>query len=253
VTISRDEQDEKIDLTAKYTGDLAIYTYWLMIATITLALVGLISLALTLWIAASTEDLKRAAASQLEEMQKSAKQVERSIDAANNQVTASKEANNILELSSRRQLQAYIMLEEHHTSGFPNILPQMYMKYTVKNVGQTPAYGVSSFKSEAFVPDSPDIVLEVPDPYGEKADWPNDTELSVIGAGLTQVYDRPDSQTHSNSDLDDFKRGKKAYMYWGVVYYKDIFKQDRYLRFCRYFSKGDLNGWFACKNHNDAN
>jgi hypothetical protein len=46
---------------------------------------------------------------------------------------------------------------------------------------------------------------------------------------------------------------KKALIYWGVVFYKDIFDADRWFRFCRYVTAVDLAEYSSCVDHNDSN
>ena len=86
------------ELVAKYTGQLASYTRWLTFATWMAALLSAIGIGISIWIAYSTNELKIAAAEQLGEMRKSSEQVERSIKAANDQVSQMKASNRLAEL-----------------------------------------------------------------------------------------------------------------------------------------------------------
>jgi hypothetical protein len=250
------ETEDENGLTTKYTGQLADYTFWLTMATWMAALLSAIGVGISIWIAYSTNELKRVAANQLEEMRKSAEQVERSIKAANEQVAQMQTSNSLQESSQTKQLRAYLVLENYDLNDA--FSKAMSFSYNIKNVGQTPAYKVTSYKCEDIVAAPADGDLESPVDFNVGADSVMRPESTVLGSGLSTTYRltrsncRNDSKEYSIQDINDFRRGAKVYVYWGIVYYRDIFLGDRYLRFCRYLKNGTLNTWYSCVDHNDA-
>jgi hypothetical protein len=192
-------------------------------------------------------------------MKGAAKQVERSITAANNQVLETQKANKLLESSQANQLRAYLVLEGNEVlhvlqnNDVYSATKNMRIRYQVKNVGQTPAYKVTTYKAEKMVPTSRGVALASPTDFPVGPDE-GELEALVIGAGLSQQYVRSDfrDKSYTDAELADFNAGKKAYIFWGVVHYQDIFQQEKYLRFCRYFEK-NFDSTFTCKDHNDGN
>jgi hypothetical protein len=245
--------EESDVLIAEYTGQLANYTRWLTFATWMAALLSAIGVGISIWIAYSTNELKTVAAEQLGEMRKSSEQVERSIKAANDQVSQMQASNRLVELGQTRQLRSYMILDNQEL--VDAVSKTMKAKLFVKNVGQTPAYNVWTSECEDIVPD----VYEVKSPTDlstELKTWPQE---STIGSGLSEslTFDRDNckdkSREYSAQDIKDFQRGSKIYVFWGATYYRDIFSEARYFRFCRYFKNGNVQTWYSCENHNDAN
>lgn len=241
------------ELVAKYTGQLASYTRWLTFATWMAALLSAIGIGISIWIAYSTNELKIAAAEQLGEMRKSSEQVERSIKAANDQVSQMKASNRLAELGQTRQLRAYITLDDYDIVDFAS--KSMRVRLIVKNVGQTPAYSVWTRRCEDILPD----VYDVKSPTYFSTTLKEWSQESALGSGVSQstIPDRDNckdkSKEYYSQDLRDFQRGTKIYVFWGASYYLDIFSEPRYFRFCRYLKNGDIKTWYSCDDHNDAN
>lgn len=231
-------------LLAKYTQQLAAYTKWLMIAAV-------LSLFCTAWIAWSTKDLRDFAEVQAQDIRTQIQLTHDAVDVATRQAKAVEDANRQAIESSRRQLRPEVVVTAVESPTFP--FNNMQLRVHFKNVGQTAAYELSDIITEDIV--SLQNYGYPPFSY-TVAPNPDDSAFkSTLGAGTefaNQVYGA-DKRKYSERDLADFKSGQRVYMVWGVVYYKDYSLVDHYLRYCRYFEKGDFSVFDICSVHNDSN
>jgi hypothetical protein len=255
----RQMSDSETKLEA-YTLDLARYTKWLMVATVASSAAGVLSMVCTGWIAWYTRDLRDFASQQARDTAGALALTRDSVAAANRQAVAAEAANLAVTATAEKQLRAYLTIERHDTMDAlvkdGKVLPAgpMHMNVVFRNVGQTPAYKVTFYEREAMLPQRrSDPPLKAPSEYATQPDANDIPEAAIIGAGLTQGYGGAPANAYSDSELKAFREGREVYVYWGAVYYEDVFSRPRYVRFCRYFADGNLNAWFACQNHNDSN
>jgi|HubBroStandDraft_6_1064221.scaffolds.fasta_scaffold230452_2 hypothetical protein len=230
-------------LLANYTQKLAAYTKWLMVAAV-------LSLVCTGWIAWSTKDLRDFAEIQAQDVKTQIQLTHDAVDVATRQAQAIEGANRQALESSRRQLRPEVVVVSVERPTFP--ANNMQISIHFKNVGQTAAYELTDYISEDIVPlqdDGPSSPYSVSHNPGEKE------YKTTLGAGTEfadQEY-RSAKKKYSDRDLNDFKTGKRVYLVWGVVYYKDYSLVDHYIRYCRYFENGDLSVFVMCAVHNDSN
>jgi hypothetical protein len=155
-----------------YTLDLARYTKWLMFATVLSAIASVLSMICTGWMAWYTKDLRNFAAQQAKDMTQTIELTLKSIETANRQAAAAEKANEAVAAVAERQLRAYLTMERHDTyrsvsvNGITSPTKFMFMGWSMKNVGQTPAYKVTSYKEEAIIDHQPTgVVLTAPGEY----------------------------------------------------------------------------------------
>jgi hypothetical protein len=231
-------------LLARYTQQLAVYTKWLMIAAV-------LSFLCTAWIAWSTKDLRDFAEIQARDIRTQIQLTHDAVDVATRQAKAVEDANRQAIDTSKRQLRAEVVVVLVETPALPD--NDMHIKVHFKNAGQTSAYGLSEYISEDIVPLVEDG--QPPFPYSEDSDPYEHPFRTTVGASTEfadQAY-KLNKKRYSNGDLLDFKTGRRVYMVWGVVYYKDYSLVDHYLRYCRYFEDGDLGVSDICSAHNESN
>jgi hypothetical protein len=230
-------------LLAKYTERLAAYTKWLMVAAV-------LSLVCTAWIAWSTKDLRDFAQIQAQDIKTQIQLTHDAVDVATRQAQAIEGANRQALESSRRQLRPEVVVTAVERPTFP--AGDMQIRIHFRNVGQTAAYELTDYISEDIV------ALQDYGPSSSYSVAPNPEEKefkTTLGAGTEfarQEY-RSAKKKYSDRDLRDFKNGKRVYLVWGVVYYKDYSLVDHYIRYCRYFENGDLSVFDICSVHNDSN
>lgn len=143
--------------------------------------------------------------------------------------------------TARRQLRAYICLEEgriepHGNEGYCDVI------FTLKNSGQTPAYNVETWQITRIVDlAEPPYVIRTPDKWG----------MVGPGAGIgCKLLHNP----LTPADRSDIKLEKKTVIVWGQVTYKDAFGQERYTNFCHILGSETQHGWrlMPAKQGNDA-
>jgi hypothetical protein len=255
----REPRDDNDALIAKYTAAVARYTAWLVIATVLSA----IAAGLTAWI---TWDLKDFAAQQSKDTVKALELTQKAVDAAGRQASLAEAANTNASDTAERQLRAYVIISrpEKSIDGFVEIAvadnnklsltKKTTTRHLFQNVGQTPAYDINFLVSEKLITSSMNETPKSPSSY-ETSRTEDGGQFLALGAGKSDAFAfrNASGKGFTDAELNEFKNGKKAYVFWGIVYYRDIFKHQRYTRFCRYYESGDLNNTFSCADHNDAN
>jgi hypothetical protein len=96
------------------------------------------------------------------------------------------------------------------------------------NRGSTPAYDVT-FRASVDI---------LPFPIPENFDFPlpeetAGTSVSLIAPGLMKTFTRPLSRKVPDDEVDAIKRGgpPQCFLMWGIVKYRDAFKESRYVKF----------------------
>jgi hypothetical protein len=237
-------QPDSDALLARYTRQLAICTFLLMIAAV-------LSLLCTGWIALSTKDLRDFAEVQAEDLKAQIKMTHDAVVAATRQAEAAETANSQTLDSIRRQLRAEVAVigtQPNHS-----FTENMFIRVLFRNVGQTSAYEMVEYSSEDIIP----LVDYGRPPFAfpDKLD-PNEHPPTVtMGAGIEFGRQPPPAQKkqYSIRDLSEFKSGQKVYLVWGVVYYKDYALAEHFLQYCRYYEAGNLDVFFDCPTHNNSN
>jgi hypothetical protein len=162
----------------------------------------------------------------------------------------------------KKQIRAYLVVEsavitESTDSADPNLSVRL------KNVGQTPAYDVFSFRRAVMSPIldgkvMPDgaYITDCADKEGQGA--------AAIGAGLSMGYDIPRmrrgtanqyTERFSEMEMAEFKQGKSVYYIRGISCYQDIFKDRHFTKFCFFFQNPksfETHGFISCDIENDA-
>jgi multidrug efflux pump subunit AcrA (membrane-fusion protein) len=182
----------------------------------------------------------------LAETRKSVNAAEKQADTSEASAKAAQQSVQVAAESMRYGQAAYVTLQLA-TAGAFNVNAPVAASVKFFNSGQTPAYDVS-FRGYMDFRNEP---VPVPMPFppltnkqvASKGILPANTPVShmfVMTAKLTEA------------DLQIISRQEYKLYVWGQVTYRDIFKRNRWLRFCLVHKFG--TGQFVpCENNNEAN
>lgn len=133
--------------------------------------------------------------------------------AAEDAVTATREG-------TERQLRAYVSVVSIMAERpVDNVLK---FTMTVKNTGQTPAYGIN-FANVVFPGGPAAFDLPAPD---------RDEGLGDLGAGVTKIFPVANFGPTTNQQFDEIMSRRLPLYVWGAVYYWDIYREiHRYTRY----------------------
>jgi hypothetical protein len=230
------------DPLSKSTIRLVRYAKWLMAAT-------LVSIFCTAWIAWSIKELRDFAFQQAKSVNDSVGISRYGILAANRRAEAAEKANDLAAETSRSRLRAYVSVLGISTQN--PFEKNMSSSFSYKNVGQTPALGLRTLTDAVIVSSSgPDV--KPPRTYSTSYDSDNDPTI-VLGGGIDASDPINRGSPFKEAELVEFRAGSKLYVVWGAIYYADVFGENHYTRFCRYFKNGEPNRWTLCKTDNDSN
>jgi hypothetical protein len=170
------------------------------------------------------------------------------------QVTASQGQLQVMGEQEKLQLRAYVGVTEHGIENFGE--SNQVLRATIKNYGSTPATDVFAgpIRADVLPVNSPfGPTLCIPAPAVANTTWIYPTEefpLEYRGPNLTST-----GKPISKQQIDLVRDGSEYRMlYWGVVYYKDVFGGQRCARYCWQFGGQDMSANRAgmCLQHNDG-
>ncbi len=152
------------------------------------------------------------------------------------------------ENTAKRQLRAYVWIDKTQPS--PNIDAVPFIVATeIRNTGSTPAHDVRCF-TELLPFDHPLPVgftfkqppQEIPGPH------------YVVNPGSTHFVRTSPDEVFTDDIKTAIRNGTKRLYFWGVVRYRDAFKQERWSKFRFYWDRGPLapGGWTYCDEGNEA-
>jgi hypothetical protein len=222
----RNATDEAI---AEYTKWLAIFTLFLVLATIGLFISG-----------ERNVDVAR-----------------RTANAAKQSADATRASVKLAEQTAEMQLRAYVFLDPEKI--FENLSvavgEQPHGMLRVKNFGLTPAYKLIALHATANgpwpLPDDTDLTIQ---PTEEGAQIAAPGAVTFWGFGPT-----PNGTVVTAEDFAAFRSGRHRFYVYGRITYEDAFGKPRYTNFCLAIvppqdpSSGAGFGIQRCKQHNDAN
>ena len=216
------------------------FAKWLMAAT-------LVSVFCTAWIAWSIYELHDFALRQAKSVNDSIEIVRYAILAVNRRAEATEKTFDQTAEASRSQLRAYVSILGISTQNA--FEKNMASTLNYKNIGQTPALGLRTLIDAAIIPSSGS---DVKPPRAYSTSYGGDNEpATALGGGI--AASDPANKTFKDTELEEFRTGSKLYVVWGVIYYSDIYGQNHFTRFCRYFKNGELGRWMLCQTGNDSN
>ncbi len=216
------------------------FAKWLMAAT-------LVSVFCTAWIAWSIYELHDFALRQAKSVNDSIEIARYAILAMNRRAEATEKSFDQTAEASRSQLRAYVSILGISTQNAFEKTMASTLNY--KNIGQTPALGLRTLIDAAIIPST---ASDVKPPRVYPTSYGGDNEAAVaLGGGI--AGSDPVNKTFKDTELEEFRAGSKLYVVSGVIYYSDIFGQNHFTRFCRYFRNGELGRWMLCQTGNDSN
>jgi hypothetical protein len=205
-------------------------------------------MAAAIWTAYSTKQLTDFAEQQAKDMSSSLEMTRNAIFAANKQAVAMEATNDIMKSTANKQLRAYIT--QHAISANDSMTSNMSSTFYYKNVGQTPALAVRVRAAVEIVSPSG---LDVNPPRESATSFDESAPMQILGSGVdTQDYINKLTPLFKESEIKELRTGSKVYVVWGAIYYRDIFDQFHYTKFCKYFSKGEFSRWNLCSTYNDS-
>jgi hypothetical protein len=106
----------------------------------------------------------------------------------------------------------------------------------VRNVGQTPAYNVSTNMAVTIIPDGGS---------GQIPGWEEVTRVHlVIGSGLDKRSSRHSVEPLTQAQFDSVRAGKSRVLVGGTVVYDDIFGKTWWTQFCHFYTGEQLAGTY---------
>jgi hypothetical protein len=160
-----------------------------------------------------------------------------------------------MEGSSKRQLRAYVSVNEAHFS-FGGTAAMHYgdptdhrLDFTLqfKNAGQTPAYGLSWWTQVGVALPEDRVLLPDGPPVEERS------TAAVLGpGGIITAMDKRVSSAH---EVESIKNGNYTAYIWGRVDYRDAFDTARYVNIFCIVRRTHTGVWVLQprKERNDAN
>jgi len=239
----------------KYTGQLATYTRWLVVATGASVIAAIFTFICTLWLAISTQDLRDFAAQQAKDMHEQLRFTGETIAVSNNQAAAAREANEIARRALDHTVEAAVQTTRAYLL-FTDLKVGNDLKYDMpltmilKNTGPTPSYNSIYFVGYQFVDfpfsdaqSAPDIIgFSSTDLQGAKV-FPSQYELQLPGEWMKKMTD---------DDAAKFKTGRRIFLIEALARYTDVAGTSHRTELCVYF-RSHLKFFLNCPNHNEAN
>ncbi|UTW53265.1 hypothetical protein KFF05_07920 [bacterium SCSIO 12827] len=214
---------EKADLKAQ--GDMAKWSFWMMLASFLAAALTGVGVALIWWTLGET----RRAANYTEGMLNEAK-----LTTLAAQATVEETRKN-----AERQLRAYVMVESANIKKLKiGEIPEVSV--TLKNFGQTPAYDVRVWG----VPGFQDFPLKGGLPT-ERPDETDDIVAAPLAPTVPQTIPLIFKRTMNEETIRALKAGSHAIFVVGQARYIDAFKVERETDFCLFIGGpiGIANGF----------
>lgn len=205
----RNEWRQEEDLVAQQ--DMAKWAWWMMLASfmsIAVAAVGV-------WFVKQTLDATRAA-----------------VVEAKRGSEAAQDAVEVTRATSQRQLRAYIAIQGGSFS-LVNLIEGgrgVAFHVELKNLGQTPAYGFSTWVKP------PRILPFDAIPFGDPTPLSERTGFSIVGPGASAHIQY--TIRLEDADFDAIRNKTRRIYVWGGADFTDIFDQSRYFIFRSCSSEG---------------
>lgn len=164
------------------------------------------------------------------------------------QVTASQNQLEIMRDSERKQLKAYVGLTQHGIQNFGT--PTQTLKISRKNYGLTPAIdlfmtppNIAVVQIDRLTQFAPTLCTPAPTVVNSFTLFPQqESNFEMRGHNITL------------EQVDLVKKGTTfVIMYWGALFYKDVFGNRHCSRYCWTFKGADMSEAAAdtCFQHND--
>jgi hypothetical protein len=219
--------------------------WWMFGATMIIAIIGAIQTRV-FWVQAerlkqTIEKMDEISAKQTEDIQKSlaestrgagamesiAKSMASNIESVRQSVAINREMAERQKLVTELQSRAYLYAA-FNTATFQDAHHVFEVQVVLSNRGNTPAYDVT-FRAVAQI-------VSVPFPDDFTFPLPSDTagtSVSLIAPGTTKLMARQVSSRVPDDQVDAIKVGgpPRCLAMWGIVKYRDAFKEPRQLRF----------------------
>jgi hypothetical protein len=167
--------------------------------------------------------------------------------AASRSAAHGREAVTEMRDTAKRQLRAYLYVVNHKTPDLSAETPQAL--FFLKNAGQTPAMDVAHAAGTAigeypFKSDPPAI----PDNLFARS--------SVLVTGNTFILSHHLTEALSGSKIQDIKAGRKMFVMYGEVRYKDIYGDAHFVKYRSMYGGpplGTTDNIVWCESGNEAN
>jgi hypothetical protein len=163
------------------------------------------------------------------------------------QVQASQDQLTVARDTETRQLKAYVGVSQHGVENFGQI--NQVLKVRRKNYGVTPA-------NDLFMGPPNVAVIQMGTSFSPVFCFPAPKVVNTFTLFPSQESNFEIRGNPINKEQADLvTRGTQwALMYWGALYYKDVFGAERCTRYCFAFKGADLSESTAelCFQHNDS-
>jgi len=143
--------------------------------------------------------------------------------------------------NSQKQIRPYVVVSD--VSSENDLTSDMLVRVNVKNVGQSPAYGVY----ESTVSYFGEKDSEKSDQFSVLTNRPDCSaaQTGPLSIGSTDVYGfyvpKMDAKTKQyipkfdQASIDEFKKGNAMFFVQMFMCYSDVFKNLHHMQFCRYY------------------
>lgn len=206
---------------AEYTKWLAIFTLFLVLATVGLFISG----------------------------ERNVEVAGRAAEAAKESAEATKKSVELSDRTAERQLRAYVAIQNGGVLlATVDNAPGFQIKVEIKNSGITPGYRFTTWMKEPKILDIDAL------PFGEPLPVDERNGSSIIGPGASVWIERFDK--FGEGDLEAILNRKKGIFIWGGADYVDAFGKPRHFIFRDMITGQQTGGVWALKPHKvgyDAN
>ncbi|CAJ0879349.1 hypothetical protein AMST5_03052 [freshwater sediment metagenome] len=159
---------------------------------------------------------------------------------------------NIASETEQKQLRAYIYVDKVVYGMVSN--GEIETKIFVKNGGLTPASHIEIINKNIFLP-FPFTGGDVPVRFGDSPVsmrlFGNTKDSFSIGPGGEKGFG--DKAPIDRKMLENFERKKFAHVFYGAVYYDDVFGSPHFSKYCFYFLSRKAENGMICKDGNESN
>jgi hypothetical protein len=168
---------------------------------------------------------------------------------ANKQLVVARNTFRVTQDTEKRQLRAHVTIFEFMVTGGFAVNQQIIWRAKMRNFGPTPAYhvGVKGFIEVAAR--SPVRAYLIKDYRAQTLE----TSYTVYPGRDEEIYPS-DVHILDEEALKKFQAGQVVYLYYGTVYYADIFGDKWATDYCFALDYAAITNqkWFACTNHHGA-